>query len=64
MEVKLLYESSQVPERDLQQINIEAAFCLHLIQDRAVELTTLHTLVDEISDTIGGERFNIFLIKY
>lgn len=48
MEVKLLHKSLQVPERDLQQINIEAAFYLHLIQGRVTEITMLHVLVGEI----------------
>lgn len=48
MEVKLLYKSLQVPARDPQQINIEAAFYLHLIHGRATEITMLHVLVDEI----------------
>lgn len=48
MEVKLLYKSLQVPERDLQQINIEAAFYLHLIYARIMEVTMLRILVDVI----------------
>lgn len=50
MEVKLLYQSLQVPARDLQQINTEVAFYLHLIQGRVTEITMLRALVvcDEI----------------
>lgn len=50
MEVKLLYKSLQVPEQDLQQINIEAAFYLHLIYARIMEVTMLRILVDVIYD--------------
>lgn len=63
MEVKLLYKSLQVPKRDLQQINIDAAFYLHLIRDRVMEVTMLRMLAGIVYICITypiGKQFNTF----